>query len=63
MFDKDFFDDYPIDYEDDYNMATASANDMTGLIPQAPESDREMAEYEDIYPFEPDYDDFSIPEE
>lgn len=63
MFDNDFFDDYPIDYEDDYDMATVSATDMTGLISSAPVSDRELEDYEEIYPYEPDYDDFSVPGE
>lgn len=63
MFDNDFYDDYPIDYTDDYDMDTVSANDMTGLIPSAPETNRELAEYEDIYPYGPDYDEYAILEE
>ena len=63
MFDNDFYDDYPIDFTDDYDMDTVSATDMTGLIPSAPETDRERASYEEIYPYEPDYDNFAFPEE
>ncbi len=63
MFDKDFYDDYPINYTDEYDMDTVSATEMTGLISAAPETNRELEEYEDIYPYSPDYDEFAILDE
>jgi len=38
------------DYEDDY-LETSSCHECTGLIPSAPQSNEEVKNYTDIYPY------------
>ncbi len=50
MDELDFYDDYPLEDEEDLYGTAASAYDCTGLIPRGIKSGEELESYDDVYP-------------
>ena len=48
---KDFLNDNPI--SEDNDLLTASANEMTGLIPTGIQNKKEAENYNEVFPYQP----------